>query len=333
MLSQLSILFAVFAAVHANGEFIVFHSPDSIEFTINERGHIEQSYLKEILSASLGYTGKQKDSEHSIVIWDPFSVPKALVAIVVEGIEQLPFLKGKAKITCPLIDDEAEETTWQAIRSRVDERSNDNTLVRINLSDGVDALGQSALGELKPTKIEKLKALNSKIEEDHKFVEEIQLLHAIGDNALSAKKHDSGTDVYWLVVSTLKPCLEMHGNSSAAAEEAYQLLNDGIEHVSKGFLNIYDGKIVIAIFTNDAWKVRNARSVLERKRRDDLPPEFSGRAKTYTEDYPVIFNIMLWFGVVFVFSLLAICIAIADMDPGRDSIIYRMTSNRMKKDN
>lgn len=270
MISQLSILFAVFAAVHANGEFVVFHSPDSVEFTVNEQ-LIEQSYLKEILLASLGYTGKQKDSEHSIVIWDPFSVPRALVAIVVEGVEKLPFLKDKAKVTCPLIDDEAEEITWQAIRSRVEERSNDNTLVRINLSDGVDALGQSALGELKPTKIEKLKALNSEIEEDRKFVEEIQLLHAIGDNALSAKKHDSGTDVYWLVVSTLKSCLEMHGNSSATAKEAYQLLSKEIEHVSKAFFNIYDGKIVIVIFTNDAWKVRNARSVLERKRRDDTP--------------------------------------------------------------
>ncbi|XP_011702598.1 PREDICTED: renin receptor [Wasmannia auropunctata] len=184
--------------------------------------------------------------------------------------------------------------------------------------------------------------------------------------------------------------------------------------------------VVIAVFTNDAWKVRNARSVLQRQRRDTAfktknvksaggakgapinsdinnkffvkrggeqdgqnnkdgeeeiyrsnntsesntvgsfttttertgvqntrtseksdvnkenkintntqtgQPEFSGLAKTYTDNYPVIFNIMLWFGVVFVFSLLAICIAIADMDPGRDSIIYRMTSNRMKKDN
>lgn len=34
-----------------------------------------------------------------------------------------------------------------------------------------------------------------------------------------------------------------------------------------------------------------------------------------------------------VFSLLAISIVIGDMDPGRDSIIYRMTSTRMKKDN
>ncbi|XP_018314523.1 renin receptor isoform X1 [Mycetomoellerius zeteki] len=397
MLPQLSILFVVFAAVHADGEFIVLHSPDSIRFTGNRE--IEQSCLKEFLSAILGYTGKQKDSEHSLVIRDPFSMPKALVAIVIDGVGLLPFLKDKALVTYSLIVDEVEETTWQAIRSRVEERSNDNTLVRINLSDGVDALGQSALGELKPTNIEKLNNLNSEVEEDRKFIEEIQLLRAIGDNAFSAKKHDSDTDVYWLIISTFKSLLDKHGNDSAAAEEGSKLLNDGIEHVSEGFLNLYNGKIVIAIFTNDAWKVRNARSVLERKRRDTPPradeqdeqnnkmdeeeykmsstiesntaldsatertgvqdnsgtsdksdevnteykintntqtigqPEFSGRAKTYTENYPVIFNIMLWFGVVFVFSLLAICIAIANMDPGRDSIIYRMTSNRMKKDN
>lgn len=82
----------------------------------------------------------QRDSEHSIAIWDPFSMPKALVVIPIDGVEQIPFLKNRTKATYPLIVDEAEETTWQAIRSRVEERSNDNTLVRINLSDGVDAV-------------------------------------------------------------------------------------------------------------------------------------------------------------------------------------------------
>ncbi|XP_018403726.1 PREDICTED: renin receptor isoform X2 [Cyphomyrmex costatus] len=397
MFPQLSVFFAILAAVHANGEFLILHAPDSIQFTKN--GEIEQSSLKEILSMVLGYTpGKQRDSEYNIIISNPFSLPKALVAIVFEGVEKLPYLKDNAEATYPLISDEGEETCWQAIRSRVEERSNDNTLVRINLSDGVDALGQSALGELKPTKMEKLDFLNLEIEEDRKFVEEMQLLCAIGDNAFSAKKHDSGTDVYWLIVSTLRSLWDRHENNSTVKEEAYKLLNRVIEHVSKGFVNTYDGKIVIASFTNDAWKARNARSVLERKRRDTPrageqdeqnnkmdeeekyrmsstiesntvdsttertgvqdnsgtseksdgvnkeykintntqtigQPEFSGRAKVYTENYPVIFNIILWFGVVFVFSLLAICIAIANMDPGRDSIIYRMTSNRMKKDN
>ncbi|KAH0950846.1 hypothetical protein HN011_008304 [Eciton burchellii] len=417
MLQQLPLFFAILAAVHA-GEFVVLHSPDSVEFIVN--GEVEQSNLKEILSAALGYTGKQKEAEYSIAIMDPFTLPKALVAIAIDGIETLPFLENEAKITYPLIVDEVEETTWQAIRSRVEERSNDNTLVRINLSDGVDALGQSALGELKLVNMEKLKALNSEIEEDHKFVEEIQLLHAIADKASAAKKHDFSTDVYWLVVSALKPVLDLHGNTSESATEAYALLNDALEHVSKAFVNTYDGKVIIAAFTNDASKVRNTRSaLLERQRRDTAAyktkatgdakgapiisdfnnfflkrdgeqdgqsnvkdpeeemyimsstsesntvdsttertdvqklensdsvntdkintntqtigqPEILGRSKTYTEDYPVIFNIILWFCILFFFSLLAICITIADMDPGRDSIIYRMTSNRMKKDN
>lgn len=82
----------------------------------------------------------QKDTEHSIAIWDPFAMPKALVAMPIEGIEKLPFMKDTAKVEYAMTFDEAEETTWQAIRSRVEERSNDNTLVRINLSDGVDAV-------------------------------------------------------------------------------------------------------------------------------------------------------------------------------------------------
>lgn len=56
-------------------------------------------------------------------------------------------------------------------------------------------------------------------------------------------------------------------------------------------------------------------------------------AAYYDQNYPVIFNIILWFMVALGLSLLAVCYAIADMDPGRDSIIYRMTSTRMKKDN
>lgn len=68
-------------------------------------------------------------------------MPKALVAISIDGIEQLP-LKDENKITYPMLFDEAEETTWQALRSRVEERSSDNMLVRINLSDGVDAVSR-----------------------------------------------------------------------------------------------------------------------------------------------------------------------------------------------
>ena len=52
----------------------------------------------------------------------------------------------------------------------------------------------------------------------------------------------------------------------------------------------------------------------------------------YSEDYPVIFNIILLISVVLVVAIIAVSMSMAFMDPGRDSIIYRMTNPRMKKD-
>lgn len=52
----------------------------------------------------------------------------------------------------------------------------------------------------------------------------------------------------------------------------------------------------------------------------------------YSEDYPIIFNIWLWLLVVLVLSIYVVCLVMWYMDPGRDSIIYRMTSQRIKTD-
>lgn len=52
----------------------------------------------------------------------------------------------------------------------------------------------------------------------------------------------------------------------------------------------------------------------------------------YAEDYPIIFNIWLWLVVILVLSIYVVCLVMWYMDPGRDSIIYRMTSQRIKTD-
>ncbi|XP_076632160.1 ATPase H(+)-transporting accessory protein 2 isoform X2 [Colletes latitarsis] len=391
---------AVIVAVKASGDFVVLHSPNSVLFNGNEE--VEQSLLKEVLAAALGFTVKLRGTWSGISIADPFSLPEAVVAVAIEGVGSLDIPRGKR---FPLNVNEVEETTWQALRERLEERDNDNTLVRISLGDGLDALGQSALGELKPTPIDEasLKALNLRKEDDKKFLEEVQLLHAIAKKAPSAIKPDSKSDIYWLVISGLRPIFDDYGYNSTTSREALSLLNNALNIIRDAFVQAYDGQVLIVAFTNDASKVHHIRSVtIGRQKRDtnetqndhqdenknvedeedtninidsaskydsnvnSTTPKSDSRddsgvtesnqeltstesniyfntqmigqkihnlAKIYSADYPIIFNILLWFGVVFVFSLLAICIAISQMDPGRDSIIYRMTSNRMKKDN
>ncbi len=52
----------------------------------------------------------------------------------------------------------------------------------------------------------------------------------------------------------------------------------------------------------------------------------------YGQSYPIIFNIILWLMIGLGVTILFVSMGIWNMDPGRDSIIYRMTASRIKKD-
>ena len=60
--------------------------------------------------------------------------------------------------------------------------------------------------------------------------------------------------------------------------------------------------------------------------------EEAGVTKKYDANYAVMFNIILWGSIILILSLYYISYGMWMMDPGKDSIIYRMTSQRMKKD-
>lgn len=121
------------------------------------------------------------------------------------------------------------------------------------------------LGELKPNESDQssLEFLDLKNEEDSRFMGEIQLLRAIANKIRATITANSKPDVYWLVVSGLRPVMDLHGNDSPATKEALSLLNDALSDVSKAFMDVYNDRVLIAAFTNDANKVRNTRSVEE----------------------------------------------------------------------
>eukprot|EP00794_Sanderia_malayensis_P011241 gene11241-12421_t len=55
-------------------------------------------------------------------------------------------------------------------------------------------------------------------------------------------------------------------------------------------------------------------------------------ASLYHSSFPIIFNIWFWLLVVLALVVYVICLVMWYMDPGRDSIIYRMTNQRIKMD-
>jgi renin receptor len=145
-----------------------------------------------------------------------------------------------------------------------------------------------------------------------------------------AIRRDGTPDVFWFVVSGLQSVINRHGANSAPTEKAESLLREALANVNDAFRASYNDQVVIATITTDAGHIRRTR---EASPKADAPASDLNLSKSYSSDYAVIFNIILWFSVAFTFAIIATAIAIGTMDPGRDSIIYRMTSNRMKKEN
>ena len=52
----------------------------------------------------------------------------------------------------------------------------------------------------------------------------------------------------------------------------------------------------------------------------------------YSDQYPAMFNLLFWTSLILAIAVAGISIAMCSMDPGLDTVIYRMTSQRIKKD-
>lgn len=329
-----SLIFATFfyVSAHGLGEFTILHHPSNIAF----KGHnnIDETLLKEVYSASLGFTIEQDSNWPGMYITSPFNLAEAVVVVEIDGVSGIQSTKGHHFPLKP----NSEANTYYSLKRRIEDRypNRGSTFVNIDLAEGVEAVQDYDLFKsIKKSKSKKpmYGHLRNTVDEDREFLEEINLLNEIADKIETASiQRDFTPDLYWFRILKLHGLVDFHGENSTAAKEAKQLLNDVIMRLNQAFKKAYSGSVLVTVVISDNSHTRKTRNILATD--DEKPPVNPlNLAKSYSANYPVIFNIFLWFGVVFVFSLLAIALATANMDPGRDSIIYRMTSTRMKKDN
>ncbi|CAH2240665.1 jg220 [Pararge aegeria aegeria] len=319
---------------NAAGEFSILHSPESLRFSGSSK--TEESLLKEIFSASLGLSVEENADWKGLTIVDPFNTPEAVVEVYIDGVSSLGDTTGLKTKDFPLTVDEYEPDTYDAVRHRIKQRftNGGNNLVNIRLSDPDDLASVSnVFGEIVPPKFTKQTYQYLKVdkntEEDYLFLYELEVLKSltakIKAGAVSA---DNIIDFYNIRFRSLHSLSDFHGPNSMQTKEAKTLLAHALRDLSNAFEKAYVGSVLVVAVTTDVAHTRRTVRAAPEFRADNLFED-----DNYTADYAAIFNIILWFSVVFAFALVAIVYAIMDMDPGRDSIIYRMTSTRMKKDN
>ncbi|CAG0879498.1 unnamed protein product [Darwinula stevensoni] len=117
-------------------------------------------------------------------------------------------------------------------------------------------------------------------------------------------------------VNTMAAIAEEYGLDSPQFLDAKRLLADTVSVIAETLWDLSQGKSTLVVMTG-AKRVHRVRRQAEGQ--NDSPVSGGGNSAG-------IFNIMLWLTVGLLLTTIAISVGIANMDPGRDSIIYRMTT-------
>ncbi|TKC48521.1 hypothetical protein EI555_009017 [Monodon monoceros] len=181
-----------------------------------------------------------------------------------------------------------------------------------------------------------LNSLSRNNEVDLLFLSELQVLHDIS-SLLSRHKHlakDHSPDLYSLELAGLDEIGKRYGEDSEQFRDASKILVDALQKFADDMYNLYGGNAVVELVTVrsfDTSLARKTRTILEAKQAKD-PSSTYNLAYKYNFQYPVVFNMILWIMIALALAVIITSYNIWNMDPGYDSIIYRMTNQKIRMD-
>ncbi|XP_047666925.1 renin receptor-like isoform X3 [Tachysurus fulvidraco] len=158
-------------------------------------------------------------------------------------------------------------------------------------------------------------------EADLLFLSEIQVLHDI--SALHLAK-DQAPDLFSLELADMEELSRRYGTDSPQFKDAREILVAALQKAIRQECSGGGG---------DGEDVRDAA-----EQEDALHP--GGKADgspynlayKYNFEYAVVFNIVLWLMILLALTVIVIYYNLWNMDPGYDSIIYRMTNQKIRMD-
>ncbi|KAH8371787.1 hypothetical protein KR093_008850 [Drosophila rubida] len=295
-----------FALISGDGLFSVLVAPESLEF--KESIELESSHVGDVLLAALGHSVSSVSKWMGMYVVDPFKVAvNSLVVIVVQGVKDM--VDTAERIKYDLKGTGAERSLNYMTR----QLPNDS-VTSINFTDHRRGRNQfhSLYGSSHISFKRNLKELLPHQYWSHRhFIDELDLLENAANN-LDAILKPSHVVIFTISLSPL-----MRVARNGPINEAKILLGATIENMKNAIRRRNESVLMVQITRDQKDDSKNAS-------KSNVPNPFE--KITEDGDFPALINIVVWFSFTFALVLAIICYAIATMDPGRDSVLYRVTT-------
>ncbi|XP_033367931.1 renin receptor isoform X2 [Parus major] len=280
------------------GEFSILRSPQSVVFR-DGSWPIPGERIPDVAALTMGFSVEEDLPWPGLGVGDLFHRPQATVLVTVKGVDKLP-VKG---FSYPI--ENAVPFSLDSVANAIHALFSEETPVVLQLAPSEERVymvgkANAVFEDLSVT----LRQLRNRLFQDNSILSSLPL------NSLSRNN-----EVDLLFLSELQV---LHDITSLFADEMF---------------NLYGGNAVVEVVA-----VKEFNSPLSRKTRSILQASQSKEenpynlAYPYNYDYSVIFNIVLWMMIGLALAVIVISYNLWNMDPGYDSIIYRMTNQKIRMD-
>ncbi|KAM9041842.1 renin receptor [Balaenoptera acutorostrata] len=351
-MAVLVVLLSFLVAGVLGDEFSILRSPGSVVFR-DGNWPIPGERIPDVAALSMGFSVKEDLSWPGLAVGNLFHRPRATVMVTVKGVDKLALPPGSV-ISYPL--ENAVPFSLDSVANSIHSLFSEETPVVLQLApseERVYMVGKAnsvfedlsvTLRQLRNRLFQEnsvlsslpLNSLSRNNEVDLLFLSELQVLHDIS-SLLSRHKHlakDHSPDLYSLELAGLDEIGKRYGEDSEQFRDASKILVDALQKFADDMYNLYSGNAVVELVTVrsfDTSLARKTRTILEAKQAKD-PSSTYNLAYKYNFEYPVVFNMILWIMIALALAVIITSYNIWNMDPGYDSIIYRMTNQKIRMD-
>ncbi|KAH8415948.1 hypothetical protein KR222_004749 [Zaprionus bogoriensis] len=296
------------SAVRAYGELTILSSPKSLTFTGDDE--LRSIYVGDVLLAALGYAVTGDTSWSGMAIKDPFDLGKTSILVVyVRGVYHIPV---NVSVNSYELFASETETSLDYLVSQLPKE----TVYNINFvshDDGVITF-RALFGNTSVPLVRPLHYLRPLEYFNHQhFLEEISYIHKISEN-LAAFLKPSHALILRISLDRISKVSRYE-----TVNEAKLLIMVAVEKLRVA-ANMLESSVLFVQLTNRQESPKIPRDL-------DKPNNRNPFEKIVDDDkFPIIVNMLGWFTLTFVMIVAVACYSIVKIDPGRDSIIYRISS-------
>ncbi|XP_032888993.1 renin receptor [Amblyraja radiata] len=329
-------------------QFSILKASQSVHF--QNAGPLPGVRIPDVVSLSMGFSVEEDLQWPGLAIGSLFHRPRANFLVTVRGVEQLVLPKSGISYTV----ENPVPFTLDSVSNSIHSMFSEETPVILQLTPSEERLYMvgkaNSIFEDLPVTLRQMRnrlyqdnsvlnlihsySLKENNEVDLLFLSELQVLHDISA-LLSMHNHlakDRSPDLYSLELAGLEEIIKHYGQDSQQFRDAAEILASVIQKFADDVFSIYNENALIELLTVKTFEaplLRKTRSILQSPSISN-PGSPYGLAYQYNYNYAVVFNIILWLMIGLALSVIVVAYNLWNMDPGYDSIIYRMTSQRIK---